>query len=245
MSTNDPALPAAARALLSETAASWGLCLAAAQLEQFATYAAELQRWNERINLTAITDPTQIVLRHFLDALVCACYWGDTPRSLVDIGSGAGFPGIPLKLAYRHLHLTLIESVGKKATFLQHIVDTLGLQDVSIVQARAEAAGRDPQQRERYDVATARAVAALPVLAEYALPLLRIGGRLLAPKGASIEDEQREAAPALARLGGRVQASAPVHLPTLEERTMVVIVKTSATPAAYPRAVGVPARRPL
>jgi 16S rRNA (guanine527-N7)-methyltransferase len=245
MSTNDPALPAAARALLSETAASWGMHLSAAQLAQFATYAAELQHWNQHINLTAITDPTQITLRHFLDSLVCACFWGDTPRSLVDIGSGAGFPGIPLKLAYCHLHLTLIESVGKKATFLQHIVDTLGLQDVSIVQARAEAVGHDPQQRERYDIATARAVSGLRVLAEYALPLLPVGGRLLAPKGASVEAELQEAAPALARLGGRVQASEPVHLPTLEARTLVVIIKTAATPAAYPRAVGVPARRPL
>lgn len=245
MSTSDPTLPAAAHTLLSETAASWGLPLSAAQLAQFATYAAELQHWNQRINLTAITDPTQIVLRHFLDSLACACHWGDTPRSLVDIGSGAGFPGIPLKLACGHLHLTLIESVGKKATFLQHIVDTLGLQDVSIVQARAEAVGRDPQQRERYDVATARAVSSLRVLAEYALPLLRIEGRLLAPKGASIDEELQEAAPALARLGGRIQASAPVRLPALEDRTMVVIVKTTATPAAYPRAVGVPARRPL
>jgi 16S rRNA (guanine527-N7)-methyltransferase len=219
--------------------------LNATQIDQFASYAAELRRWNERVNLTAIADDTGIVTRHFLDSLRCAMSWGAEPQRLVDVGAGAGFPGLPLKILRPTLQLTLVESIAKKAAFLRHMVDTLGLTDVEIVIARAEVAGRDPAQRERYDVAVARAVAELRVLAEYCLPLCRIGGRFLAPKGAQIEDELRSAQPAITQLGGRLMAVEPVELPDLEPRTLVVIEKIAATPPQYPRAPGVPAKRPL
>src|SRR3954454_24022869 len=183
--------------LLATTAAAWGHPLSPVQLDQFDIYAAELRRWNERVNLTAIADESGIITRHFLDSLRCANSWGDPPGSLVDIGAGAGFPGLPLKILRPELQLTLVESIAKKAAFLRHIVDTLGLTDVEIVIARAEAAGRDPAQRERYDVAVARAVAELRVLAEYCLPLCRIGGRFLAPKGARIEQEVQAALAAI------------------------------------------------
>lgn len=231
--------------LLATTAAAWGMPLSPAQLDQFAIYAAELRRWNEQVNLTTITDERGIVTRHFLDSLRCARSWGAAPQSLVDIGAGAGFPGLPLKILRPELRLTLVESIAKKAAFLRHMVNTLGLTDVEIIIARAEAAGRDQAQRERYDVVVARAVAELRVLAEYCLPLCRIGGRFLAPKGAQIEDELQGALPAIAQLGGRLVAIEPVELPELEPRTLVVIEKIAATPPQYPRAPGVPAKRPL
>jgi 16S rRNA (guanine527-N7)-methyltransferase len=231
--------------LLATTAAAWEMPLSPAQIMQFDIYAAELRRWNERVNLTAIADDVGIVTRHFLDSLRCARSWGRAPQSLIDIGAGAGFPGLPLKILRPELQLTLVESIAKKAAFLRHMVDTLGLTNVEIVVVRAEAAGRDSAQRERYDVAVARAVAELRVLAEYCLPLCRVGGRFLAPKGAQIEDELRAALPAIAQLGGRLVAIEVVELPELEPRTLVVIEKISATPPQYPRAPGIPAKRPL
>jgi 16S rRNA (guanine527-N7)-methyltransferase len=243
--TSPPPAPHDPAALLAATLADWGWPLAPVQLDQFAQYAAELQRWNQYTNLTSITDTSQIYLRHFLDSLVCARSWGEPPHRLIDLGSGAGFPGLPLKLLHPALHLTLVESVGKKTAFLQHIVTQLGLHDVSILTARAEAVGRDPQQRAAYDVVTVRAVAELRVLAEYGLPLLRQGGRLLAPKGAAVDDEIAAAQHALGLLGGRLLAAEPVQLPQLPPRTLLVLEKIADTPARYPRAVGVPARRPL
>jgi 16S rRNA (guanine527-N7)-methyltransferase len=231
--------------LLATTAAAWGLELTQQQLDQFAIYAAELRRWNTYINLTAISDEREIAIRHFLDSLRCALSWGITLASLVDVGAGAGFPGLPLKILRPELRLTLIESVEKKAAFLRHIAAELGLSDVQVVVGRAEIAAHDPAHREQYDVATARAVAELRVLAEYCLPLCRVGGRFLAPKGAHIAQEVAEASTAIERLGGRVVGVELVELPGLEQRTLVVIEKSLPTPAQYPRAVGVPAKRPL
>jgi 16S rRNA (guanine527-N7)-methyltransferase len=231
--------------LLAATAAGWGLALNRTQLDQFATYATELRRWNARVNLTAITDESSIVTRHFLDSLRCALSWGSAPQSLIDVGSGAGFPGLPLKILRPELQLTLVESVAKKAAFLRHIVALLGLGDVVVLAARAEAVGRDEAHRARYDVAVARAVAELRVLAEYCLPFCRLGGRFLAPKGAGIERELLAAQAAISKLGGRIVAVEVVELPGVERRSLVVIEKIAPTPAQYPRAVGVPAKRPL
>jgi 16S rRNA (guanine527-N7)-methyltransferase len=231
--------------LLTATTAAWGLELTERQIDQFAAYAAELRAWNERVNLTAITDEREIITRHFLDSLRLALSWGDPPASLIDIGAGAGFPGVPLKILRPQMRLTLVESVGKKAAFLKHLSLTLGLEQVEVVAARAEDIGHAPQHRERYDLSVARAVADLRVLAEYLLPLCRVGGRVLAPKGARIDDEVQQAQHAVTVLGGRIIAVEPVALPEVEARTLVVIEKVTPTPSVYPRAVGVPARRPL
>jgi 16S rRNA (guanine527-N7)-methyltransferase len=231
--------------LLAETTAAWGLGVTQRQIDQLAAYVAELRAWNERVNLTAITGEREIVTRHFLDSLRLALSWGDPPASLIDIGAGAGFPGVPLKILRPQMRLTLVESVGKKAAFLKHLSLTLGLEEVQVITARAEAIGRDPQHREQYDLSVARAVADLRVLAEYCLPLCRIGGRLLAPKGARIDDEVQQAQHAITLLGGRIIAVEPVALPEVEPRTLVVIEKVEPTLAVYPRAPGVPARRPL
>ena len=230
---------------LASTSAAWGLPLALAQIEQFASYLDELRAWNERINLTAITNPDEIVTRHFLDSLRCALSWGQAPTSLIDIGAGAGLPGLPLKILRPALELTLVESIAKKAAFLRHIVDVLALSHVTVLVDRAETVGQHPAQRERYDVVVARAVAELRVLAEYCLPLCRIGGRFLAPKGAHVDAELAAAERAIATLGGRVAAVEPVELPGVEPRSLIVIEKNANTPPQYPRAPGVPAKRPL
>ena len=230
---------------LLNTAGAWGLRLDQRQIEQFARYSAELRAWNTRVNLTAITDEEGIVARHFLDSLRCALSWGDAPSSLIDIGSGAGFPGLPLKILRPELRVALVESVGKKAAFLRHMITVLDLRDVTVLTARAETVGRDPQHREQYDVVTARAVAELATLAEYCLPLCRVHGRVLVPKGSDIADEVARARTAIERLGGRVIDVESVTIPGVEPRTLVVIAKVAPTPAAYPRAVGVPARRPI
>jgi 16S rRNA (guanine527-N7)-methyltransferase len=231
--------------VLEETAAAWGLDISPGQLEQLAVYAEELARWNEWVNLTAITAPDEIAVRHFLDSLRLALSWGESPRSLIDLGTGAGFPGVPLKILRPELRLTLVESIRKKAAFLEHIAEALDLEDVEVIVGRAEDVGRAHSHREMYDVAAARAVAELSVLAEYLLPLCRVGGRALAPKGAGIAEEVARARGAIDILGGRISAVETVELPGLEPRTLVVLEKIGPTPPTYPRAVGVPARKPL
>jgi 16S rRNA (guanine527-N7)-methyltransferase len=233
------------RSLFVTTSIDWGLAISDQQLAQFDVYAHELQVWSERLNLTAITRLDDIYIRHFLDSLRCALSWGTNPQRLVDIGAGAGFPGIPLKLLYPHLRLTLVESVEKKTAFLRHIVTLLDLQDVQIITARAETIGRDVAHREQYDVAVARAVADLRALSEYCLPLCRLGGHMLAPKGAQIIDEVERALYAITQFGGGTPTIEEVRLPGVEPRTLVVIEKITPTPAEFPRAVGVPAKRPL
>lgn len=230
---------------LADTAAAWGLPLNDAQLRQFACYADELAAWNVHTNLTAITAREDVYVRHFLDSLVLACYWGKAPASLVDIGTGAGFPGLPLKILRPELALTLVDSVGKKTAFLHHLVRVLGLDQVRVITGRAEELGRDRREREQYDVVTARAVADLRVLAEYGLPLLRVGGRLLAPKGAEAATEAAAAHSAFELLGGVLEQVVPIELPGVEPRTLVVVRKVAPTDLRYPRPVGVPARRPL
>lgn len=234
-----------AEELLATTAASWGLPLDSAQLAQFRRYAEELAAWNAHTNLTAITDREEVYVRHFLDALALARYWGESPASLLDIGSGAGFPGLPLKLLRPALALTMVDSVGKKTAFLSHLVERLGLTGVRVITARVEALGHDRREREHYAVVTARAVADLRVLTEYGLPLLRVGGRLLAPKGAAAHEEAAAATRAITLLGGELLGVEPVELPGVEPRHLVVIEKVAPTVARYPRSVGVPARNPL
>ncbi len=223
---------------------AWNLPLSQAQHEQFARYAAELVAWNSHTNLTAITDAEGITVRHFLDSLACAQVWNE-PDSLIDIGTGAGFPGLPLKILRPAMHLTLVESIEKKAAFLRHVVQVLGLNGVTVVVARAEQVGQDEQHREAYDMATARAVADMRVLAEYCLPLCRLGGIFVAPKGGNSEQELQQAEPAIRRLGGGPMRVESVNLPTVDPRVLVRIDKRIPTPPIYPRAIGVPSKRPL
>lgn len=224
-----------------------GLRLSPSQQSNLALYERELMDWNTRFNLTAIRDPEEVHIKHFLDSLTCLLVMRDAPVGrLIDIGTGAGFPGIPLKIMLPRVQLTLVESVGKKAEFCRHVVNILDLQGVEVIQQRAETIGQDPAHRERYDWAVARAVAILPVLAEYLLPLVRVGGSMLAMKGESGPAEAHSAERAIKLLGGHLRQLLPVTLPGVaEERYLVVIDKVAATPAAYPRKIGLPAKRPL
>lgn len=233
---------------LAEAAESrFGIHLQPRQLEAFAWYAAELQLWNTRANLSAIIDPQEIDIKHFLDSLSCALAL-DLQRGdrLVDIGSGAGFPSLPLRIVFPSLKVTLVESVGKKAEFCRHVIAGLDLSSAQVLQTRAEKVGRDDAHRGAYDWAVARAVARLPVVLEYALPLLDIGGRLIGQKGQTGPQEAHEAGRALELLGGHIQQLIPVELPGVAEtRHLIVVEKVAATPDRYPRRPGIPAKRPL
>jgi 16S rRNA (guanine527-N7)-methyltransferase len=234
--------------LLYDGAQQFNLSLSESQLSAFDRYSRELITWNERVNLTSIVEPEEIVTKHFLDSLsVYQVLQTLSPTlSLIDVGSGAGFPGLPLKIALPRLRLTLLESTGKKTAFLQHIIQVLNLAGVTVLTARAEEAGRRRDQRERYDVAVARAVAPLPVLAEYMLPLVKVGGLVVVQKGQHPAEEIKEAANALGILGGKISQVLPVVVPGLAaERHLLVIQKNKATPPQYPRRPGLPAQRPI
>ncbi|MCX6081579.1 MAG: 16S rRNA (guanine(527)-N(7))-methyltransferase RsmG [Chloroflexi bacterium] len=233
--------------LLHDAQHLFGLTLSSRQMAQLVIYERELLEWNEKFNLTAIRDVEGIRAKHFLDSLSCSLAWKEQiPRRLIDVGTGAGFPGIVLKLLYPGLKLTLVESVGKKANFCTHMVQVLELENVEVLSERAEDVGQNPAHRQKYDWAVARAVAAMPVLAEYLLPLVRLGGGVLAQKGESGPLEVNAAEKSLKMLGGRMRQLVKVELPGVaDERFLVIIDKVAATPPGYPRKAGLPAKKPL
>ncbi len=233
---------------LSRTAKQlFGIHLTGRQVVALMVFERELLAWNEKFNLTAIRDVEGIRTKHFLDSFSCVLAWKECPpRHLIDIGTGAGFPGIPLKILYPSMQLTLVESVGKKATFCRHIIDILKLEAVEVVASRSEEVGQMPAHRERYDWAVARAVASMPVLAEYLLPLVQVGGHVLAQKGENALVELHKAGRALKILGGEIQQLTRVTLPGVaEDHYLVVVDKVAATPKGYPRKPGVPYKKPL
>jgi 16S rRNA (guanine527-N7)-methyltransferase len=219
------------------------------QVAAFRCYAAELAEWNDKFNLTAIKNPVDVEVKHFADSLSCLLALGlrqAAPLNLIDIGTGAGFPGLPLKLVYPELRLTLVESVGKKVTFLEHMVAKLELKEVRVIKARAEEIGQQTAHRERYDWAVARAVAEMRVLLEYLLPLVKKGGKVLAQKGESAPAESQTVERAASLLGGKLARIMPVELPgVVELRYLVVFDKVAATPGKYPRRPGLPGKEPL
>jgi 16S rRNA (guanine527-N7)-methyltransferase len=233
---------------LGSGASQFKLSLSENQFSAFERYLQELIAWNQRVNLTGIVQPEEIVTKHFLDSLSVYLALQDLPPtiSLIDVGSGAGFPGVPLKIALPTLRLTLLEATAKKTAFLQHMVNVLGLSGVTVVTARAEEAGRQPSHREHYDVAVARAVAPLPILAEYMLPLVKVGGRAIVQKGQDPAAELKQSANALGILGGKVGQILPVAVPGLAAaRHLIIIQKHKPTPIQYPRRPGLPARKPI
>ncbi|HEX2916624.1 MAG TPA: 16S rRNA (guanine(527)-N(7))-methyltransferase RsmG [Chloroflexia bacterium] len=231
--------------------------LTAEQLRLFQLYYEELIDWNSRMNLTRITEYEAVQTRHFLDSLTLASprLRGDQPGKaldlhrarLIDIGAGAGFPGIPLKILYPELKLTLVESVGKKITFLKHIATRLGFSEVSAINGRAEELGQDRAHREKYDLATGRAVAAWPVLAEYCLPFCRVGGLFVAPKKGDLQVELENSQAVAKTLGARMRETPVFTLPGEENdpRRLIVAEKIGRTSTLYPRRTGVPAQQPL
>jgi len=232
---------------LRKGAANWGLELGSRELALFSRFMESLSAGAARHNLTAITTPREIVAKHFLDSLAGLLVIDPAAGTrIIDVGSGAGFPGLPLKIVRPELKLTLLESSRKKAGFLEAVVGELGLEGVLVTGRRAEEAGRDPAHRGTYHWAVARAVAPVSVLSEYCLPFLRVRGVLVAYKGPEIGAELEQARRALEILGGAVREVLEFTLPGVDDRrSLVVIDKTAPTPERFPRRAGMPAKRPL
>lgn len=233
---------------LKTDAAKLGIELSPAQLEQFSIYYRELMEWNQRINLTSITDFREVQIKHFLDSLSAypALKQPIDNQRFLDVGAGGGFPGLPLKIAFPAIKLVLLEATAKKAAFLRHLTQKLGFDDVDIAVRRAEEVARQPQYRERFDIVLCRAVAQLPVLAELTLPFCTIGGRLIAQKKGDIEAEIDRAAKAIEIMGGSQPLVKRVELGELaDERYLVIVNKIAPTPDKYPRRPGIPAKSPI
>ena len=230
-----------------------GIALSPRQLEQFRVYYRELVEWNLRINLTAIKGYDAVQTRHFLDSLTVSLALSDRvdqrpwgPLRLLDLGTGAGLPGVPLKIVRPEIELVLLDSVAKKTAFLHHLIRRLNLEGVEVVTGRAEELGNLPQYREAFHAVTSRAVARLPALAELGLPFCRIGGLLIAQKKVDAREEVEQAARAIGVMGGALREVKKLHLEEPgEERSLVIIEKVFPTPPGYPRRPGLPARRPV
>lgn len=232
--------------LLTDGAHELGLDLTTEQLDRFSRLADRLIEWNARFNLTTIIEPRDIVIKHFLDSLSIMRAIPAQAKRIIDVGAGAGLPGFPIKIARPDVSLVLVEATRKKCEFLEAMIKELKIYNVFVVNARAEDVGRDPDHREYYDVAVARAVADLPVLAEYLLPLVKVGGVAVAQKSKKVDEEIERADTAILLLGGLDAEVIPVTVPGLsDERNLVVIEKIVATPDDYPRRVGVPSKTPL
>lgn len=215
------------------------------QLAQFTRYYELLVETNKVMNLTAITEPEEVAVKHMVDSLL-AYEDGMQGKTLVDVGTGAGFPGVPLKIYCPSLKVTLVDSLGKRLRFLQQVIDELGLKGIRCEHLRAEDAGRSKKHREQYDYVMARAVARLSVLSEYCLPLAKKCGQFIALKGSRFAEEIEEGEAAVKILGGKIISAEPVKLPGLDDgRAIIKIAKIKATPAQYPRKAGTPEKQPL
>jgi len=235
---------------LESGAKKLGLELTSRQLEQFQIYYQELIDWNQRINLTRITDYEEVQIKHFLDSLTLVLALkppiGKGEFRLIDVGTGAGIPGMPLKILLPDIKLVLLDATAKKATFLHHIRDKLGLDDVEIIVGRAEEVAREAQYREKFALVLSRAVARLPTLVELTLPFCALGGSFIAQKKGDVNSEIIQADRAITLLGGNLREVKKVALAEFtEERWLIVIDKVSPTPQQYPRRPGIPAKRPL
>ena len=239
------------RDLLARCAAPYEVEITDTLYQRLDTYARLLVEWNEKMNLTAITDPVGVAVKHFADSLTAAPLLPEGDFSLIDVGTGAGFPGVPLALLRDDCKLTLLDSLNKRLIFLDEVCREVGLH-ATLVHTRAEEGGRKPELRERFDVATARAVAALPTLCEYCLPFVKVGGRFLALKGPDGDREQEAAARAVATLGGKFVGAQTLTLSAQPEegvepmtRRLVEIAKVKPTPPKYPRQSAKIAKQPL
>ncbi len=231
--------------LLEDRTKEQGFLLDDYQLALFDVYRRELKDWNARINLTSLTDDLDIINRHFIDSLLIFRYWQIEQGSKVaDVGAGAGFPGIPIKIYQHDIRLLLLESIGKKARFLEHITTRLKLENVDVANDRAEVVARLPEYREQYDLVVARCVAELSVLAEYCLPLVSVGGKFVAYKGHKVEEEARDGEAALRALGGQFERIERDDS-CVDGRALIFIGKVKETSEQYPRRSGMPKKRPL
>lgn len=213
--------------------------------EQFEKYKDLLLEWNEKINLTAITEEDDIILKHFIDSMTILKHI-DENSSIVDVGTGAGFPGIPIKIANPSINVTLVDSLNKRLIFLEEVIKNLNLEKIKTVHSRAEEFGQNKNYREKFDIATSRAVANLSVLVEYLLPLVKVGGKCICMKGSDIEEELQNSKDAIKTLGGQIEKVEEFTLPESDiKRNIIVIKKIKQTPNKYPRKPGVPSKNPL
>ncbi len=233
--------------ILKNAAEEYGISLSETQLQQFDRYQELLVEWNQKMNLTALTEPKDVAIKHMIDSVsVYDEKWFSEGMSVIDVGTGAGFPGLPLKILCPSLKVTLLDSLNKRVKFLETVVSELGLSDIVCVHARAEEAARQKQYREKFDAVVSRAVARLPILAEYDLPFVRVGGFFAAMKGAKYEEEAEEAKKAVKLLGGGEPVLREIKLPGLEDkRGIIYIRKEKKTPSVYPRKAGTPEKNPI
>lgn len=224
-----------------------GITLSETQIQQFEDYYETLVEWNEKMNLTAITEKSDVYLKHFYDSISASFYFDfSKPLSVCDVGAGAGFPSIPLKIVFPHLHITIVDSLNKRITFLEHLANKLGLSNVRFVHDRAETFGVNAEFREKFDLVTARAVARMSVLSELCLPLAKVGGHFVAMKAANAVEELADGKKAIAILGGKLEEQFSFVLPIEEsERSILVIKKEKSTPKKYPRKPGTPNKQPI
>lgn len=221
------------------------VCVSGGQVELFDRYAEMLVSYNEKVNLTALTSPQDIAEKHFIDSILPFLHFPlKEGASVIDVGTGAGFPSCPLKIIRDDILLTLVDSLNKRVNFLSMLSDALSL-DAECIHARAEELGRNSDYRERFDVATARAVANLPILCEYCMPFVKVGGYFVALKGSRGAEEAKEAYTAIKTLGGKLQEVYEYSLPSGDSRTLIVVKKISQTPPKYPRNKGVMTKKPL
>ena len=231
---------------LIKTLSSWNFEIDDNKISQLDKYYEMLIEKNKVMNLTAITEFDEVLVKHFADSLSICTIIPDNVKFVCDLGTGAGFPGIPMAIAYPDLQFTLIDSLNKRIKFLQEVVDALGLTNVTLVHARAEEAGRNKLYREQYDLVVSRAVANISTLSEYCLPLVKVGGYFISFKSGDIEDEIKQSGKAISKLGGKLQKPVLFNLPdTNISRSFLVIDKEKSTPKAYPRKAGTPSKEPL
>ena len=235
---------------LSEVAKEYGLELTNDQISAFDRYYELLVEWNEKINLTAITEPREVAIKHIVDSLSCyqkELFTGQTGQiSLIDVGTGAGFPGLPLKIAYPDTEVVLFDSLNKRIKFLDEVIAQLGLKGISTVHGRAEDGGKSKELREQFDVSVSRAVADLSVLSEYNLPFVKVGGYFVAYKSGEIDEELEKSKKAILILGGQIEKVDKFKLPETDiERSLVYIKKVKNTPKKFPRKAGLPAKEPI
>lgn len=222
-----------------------GINLSEIQLKQFYNYMNLLIEWNKKINLTAITEPDEIILKHFVDSLTISKYISDGTK-VVDVGTGAGFPGIPLKIVRQDVDITLLDSLQKRINFLEEVINELNLEKIKTVHSRVEDFGKNKEYREEFDIATSRAVANLSTLSEYLLPLVKVGGKVISMKGSLIQEELENSKNAIKILGGQIEKVDEFDLPNSDiSRNIVLIDKIKNTPNRYPRKAGEPSKKPL
>ena len=214
-------------------------------LNKFWVYMTNLLEWNEKINLTAITDEDDIILKHFIDSLTILEYIPEK-SNVIDVGTGAGFPGIPLKIVREDINMTLMDSLNKRITFLNEIINKLGLKKINAIHSRAEELAKMPEHREKYDIAVSRAVANLSTLSEYMIPFVKVRGKCICMKGSNIEEELKTAKNAIKELGGEIEKVINFKLPDSDnERNIIIIKKVRNTKSKYPRKAGMPSKEPL